>query len=194
MKQYFQENFNLPDNEVQISLEKFGHNFTFFTKRGLFSYNKVDAKSLVLVENMPAIEGRLLDLGCGFGAVGIMLAKMYNVNLTGCDINRIALCMAKKNAAVNGVGARFFHSDCFDGIRGCFESIVLNPPIHAGKEVVYKMYEQAKEHLAPGGCFYIVIQKKHGAKSSLQKLKEIYEVCVTLYKKKGTYVIMASKA
>lgn len=190
MKQYFQENELLAADEVQIRLDRFGHKFTFFSARGLFSFDEVDANSLILVENIPGIKGKLLDLGCGIGVVGIMLAKINGqVDLTGCDINRIALRLAEKNAATNGIDAKFFHSDCFDGVSGIFDTIALNPPIHAGKEVMYKMFEQAKEHLAPNGVFYIVIQKKHGAESSLRFLRENYGYCEVVHKKKGVYVM-----
>ena len=190
MKQYFQENENLAGDEVEIRIAKFGHEFTFYSRRGLFSHNEVDANSLILVEMMPSIAGELLDLGCGFGAVGIMLAKINPyVNLTGSDINRIALGMAKKNAAINGIEAKYLHSDCFDGVSGLFDAIALNPPIHAGKEVVFRMFAGAALHLAPRGVFYVVIQKKHGAESCLRYLREIYEHCEPVYKKKGVYII-----
>ena len=190
MKQYFQENKCLAADEVQIRLTKFEHEFIFFSRRGLFSYNEIDVNSLILIENIPKIEGKLLDLGCGFGAIGIVLAKINPlICLTGCDINRIAIEMAKKNAALNGVKAKYIFSDCFDGVDGFFDAIVLNPPIHAGKEVMFKMFKQAKQHLAQNGAFYIVIQKKHGAVSSLRFLQENYEYCEIVYKKKGVYVV-----
>ena len=190
MKQYFQENESLCTNEIQIRFSKFGHEFTFFSRRGLFSHDSVDVKSLILIENIPRVEGKLLDLGCGYGVIGIILAKINRtVNLTGCDINRIAIGMAEKNAAVNGIEAKYFHSDCFENVDELYDTIVLNPPIHAGKEVMYKMFKQAKDYLVSNGVFFIVIQKKHGAESSIRYLSEVYENCEVMYKKKGTYVV-----
>ena len=190
MKQYFQENENLPADEIQIRLTRYGMDFIFYSRRGLFSHDGVDGISLKLVDNIPPFEGELLDLGCGFGAVGIMLAKKgRNVKLTGCDINRIALKMAKKNAMLNGVDAKYVHSDCFDGVSGLFDVIALNPPVHAGKTVMYRMFAGAKEHLAPNGALFVVIQKKHGALSCLRYLKEVYGRCEVAYKQKGVYVI-----
>ena len=190
MKQYFQENRNLSADEIQMRMTKYGHDFIFLSRRGLFSHGGVDAVSLILVDNIPSIEGELLDLGCGYGVVGIMLAKTNpHVKLTGSDINGIALEMAKKNAEINGVHAKYLHSDCFDGISGIFDIIALNQPVHAGKKVMYKMFAGAREHLAPNGVFYIVIQKKHGAESCLRYLREVYEHSEPVYKKKGIYVI-----
>ena len=189
MKQYFEENDSLPRDEVKIFLEKFGHSFTFFSKRGLFSFNEVDSVSLALVENIPKIHGKLLDLGCGYGAVGIILAKINEITLYGCDINKYAVEMAKKNALFNRVEATYFFSDSFKNVEGTFDTIVLNPPIHAGKDVVYSMFRDAKNHLASSGKFYVVIQKKHGAATAINELSKTYEKLKTVYKKKGIYVL-----
>ena len=190
MKQYFQENENLAADEIQIKCSMFGHEFTFLSRRGLFSYDEVDTNSLILIKSIPKIKGELLDLGCGFGAIGIILTKINPlINLTGCDINRIAIAMAAKNATANGITAKYIHSDCFDGVIGLYDTIVLNPPIHAGKEVMHKMFRQSKEHLLANGAFYIVIKKKHGALSVISFLRNIYNHCEPIYKEKGIYVM-----
>ena len=189
MKQYFEENDALPMDEVKVGLQKFGHDFVFMTRKGLFSVGEVDKVSLILIENIPKISGKLLDLGCGYGAVGIILSKIYDVALFGCDINKHAVEMAKKNAALNNVEASYFVSDSFSQVEGTFDAIVLNPPIHAGKETVFGMFREAKKHLAQKGAFYLVIQKKHGAKTVVGELNKIYESCSTLYKKKGVFVL-----
>ena len=189
MKQYFEENEALVQDEVKISLEKFGHRFVFFSKKGLFSHNEVDWVSIALIENIPKISGKLLDLGCGYGAVGIILGKINNVTLFGCDINRFAVETAKKNAVLNMVEATYFLSDSFSSVVGTFETIALNPPIHAGKEVVYRMFREATNHLAKKGAFYVVIQKKHGAATAIGELTNIYQTVNTLYKKKGVFVL-----
>ena len=155
---------------------------------GLFSCDKVDAASILLLKHIPPIKGRLLDLGCGYGTLGIVLAKTNAVSLTMSDVNRIALDYAAKNAALNQVEAEVVHSDGFENLNGDYDNIVLNPPIHAGKEVMYRLYVGAAAYLVPGGALYIVIHKKHGAESTLKMLKEIFHDCRVLYKKKGLYV------
>ena len=189
MKQYFEENHALAQDEVRFCFEKFGHRFIFSSKKGLFSHNEVDRVSITLIENIPKIGGRLLDLGCGYGAVGIILKKLNEVTLYGCDINKYAVEMAVKNAALNLVEATYFVSDSFSNVVGTFDAIVLNPPIHAGKEVVYGMFGGAKKHLAKMGAFYVVIQKKHGAATAIDELTNIYQTVNTLYKKKGVFVL-----
>ena len=192
LNQYFNENPTALTHERTLHLNIFGHSFRFLANNGLFSCDKVDAASITLLENLPPLTGHVLDLGCGYGTIGIALAKKHPITLTMSDINRIALQYAEKNAALNQVEAECIHSDGFENLSGQYDSIVLNPPIHAGKEVMYKLYTGAATHLTPGGALYIVIQKKHGAESTLEALKNIYAECTILYKKKGLYVIQCA--
>ena len=192
MSHYFLENPEILSHERELSLEIFGNKLKFLTNNGLFSCNQIDEASLTLIKNIPPIKGALLDLGCGYGVIGIALAKKNPVTLTQSDVNNIALDYAKKNAILNNVTAEFVHSDCFEKISGMFDNITLNPPIHAGKEIMYRMYEESVRFLNPGGSFYIVIQKKHGAESTMKELKKVYTNCNVLYKKKGCFVIQCT--
>jgi len=189
MNHYFIENRELLTNERLLELDIFDAKFKFLSNNGLFACDKVDEASVTLLKNIPPLEGKLLDIGCGYGTLGIVLAKMYGAELTMADINPIALEYAEKNARLNGISATFVHSDSFSNITEKFDNIVLNPPIHAGKEVMYRMYKESAMHLLPGGSLYIVIQKKHGAETTLVKFKEIFSQVNVLYKKKGCYVI-----
>lgn len=189
MSQYFIENPSLLTNERILELEIFGRRYEFLANNGLFSCDKVDDASITLMHNIPPLYGSLLDLGCGYGPIGIVLAKTYGVELTMSDINSIALGYATKNAKRNNIHTTAIHSDAFANITGMFDTIVLNPPIHAGKDIMYKMYHEAAQHLTHGGEFYIVIQKKHGAESTIKKLNDIFAQVKVVYKKKGCYVV-----
>jgi len=191
MNHYFTENPSLLTDERTLELEIFDMHFKFLANNGLFSCDKVDDASITLLKNIPPLEGTLLDLGCGYGTLGIVLAKKYDVQLTVADINSIALDYATRNAKLNEVAATPIHSDSFANITGVFSNIVLNPPIHAGKETMYKMYIESAQHLTPGGALYIVIQKKHGAESTIKKLGDIFAQVNILYKKKGCFVIQS---
>jgi len=194
MSQYFIENPDVMTRERELGVEVFGCRFKFLTNSGLFSCDKVDEASLYLLNNMPPVKGALLDFGCGYGVIGIVLAKLQDINLTQSDVNSLALEYAKRNARLNGVHTNAVHSDCFDKITESFDHIVLNPPIHAGKEVMYRMYTEAAEHLNPGGSFFIVIKKKHGAESTLDKLNALFPAVNILSKRKGCYVIECRQA
>ena len=189
MSHYFIENKTLLTNERTLELDIFDIKFKFLSNNGLFSCDKVDDASVTMIKNLPPLTGTLLDLGCGYGTLGITLAKKYNLTLTMADVNGIALDYANKNAKINGVHANVILTNCFENITDIYDNIVLNPPIHAGKEVVNRLYQGAAAHLAPGGAFYIVIQKKHGAESTIKFLGEIFAKCRILYKKKGLYVL-----
>ena len=191
MNHYFIENKSLLTNERTLELNIFDMKLKFLTNNGLFSCDKIDDVSITLLKNLPPLEGSLLDLGCGYGTLGITLAKKNNITLTMADINSIALDYAKKNAKLNRVDATFIHSDSFSNITEMFNNIVLNPPIHAGKDTMYRMYEESARHLLPipGGSLYIVIHKKHGAESTIKKFEEIFTQVNVLYRKKGCFVI-----
>ena len=191
--QYFNENPAALTQERMLNFSIFDMDFRFTTNNGLFSHSKVDAGSILLLEHIPPITGSLLDLGCGYGVIGIVLGKKNNITLTMSDINSIALGYAKKNAKLNNVQAQCIHSDGFESLTDKYDTIVLNPPIHAGKEVMYKLYAEAAQHLHPSGVLYIVIQKKHGAQSTLNVLKELFKKCQTLHKKKGYYIFQCAR-
>ena len=185
---YFTEDPALPDDYRTFPYYYKDLAFRFTSNSGIFSPGHVDGATDLLVQHMPPLHGSLLDLGCGYGAIGIVLCKAYSLSLTLADINPRALRCAEINCAQNGVKADILTSDCFSAIQDKFDTITLNPPIHAGKELVYAMFGQARAHLHPGGALYIVILEKHGAKSALRRLGEWYD-CALLYKKKGVYAV-----
>jgi len=193
MSHYFIETPSLLTNERELELEIFDMKFKFLTNNGLFSCDKIDDASITLLKNILPLAGTLLDLGCGYGTLGIPLTKKYSLALTMVDINRIALDYATKNAYLNQVHVTPIHSDGFANISSSFDNIVLNPPIHAGKEIMYRMYKESAQHLEPGGSLFIVIQKKHGAESTIKKFEEIFARVDVLYKKKGCYVLQGKK-
>ena len=194
MSQYFNENPNALTQERVLPLSIFGRDFSFLSNNGLFSCTKVDEASITLMKNIPTLSGTLLDLGCGYGPIGVVLGTVYPLQVTMSDINRIALDYARKNARRNGVKAQFVHSDGFESLPFEYDNIVLNPPIHTGKNVVNRLYTGAAEHLAPGWVLYIVIHKKHGAESTIKTLSEIFHRCCVLYRKKGLYVLSCERA
>ena len=168
----------------------FGKNiYTFMTDTGVFSVGKMDASTDALLRNIPPLKGSLLDMGCGYGCIGIVLAKEYGLEVSQADINPRALRLTSHNAAANAVQSTIIHSDAFSQIEGVFDTIVINPPIHAGKDVVFAMYEGAYEHLINSGSLYIVILKKHGAESSIKHCEQIFGNCRIISKKKSCYIL-----
>ncbi|KAF5050341.1 Ribosomal RNA small subunit methyltransferase C [bioreactor metagenome] len=200
MEQYFTKN---PTTQKEIY--KFDWNlgkdrFYFYTSNSVFSKNGVDFGSMLLVETVKKenanFKGNILDLGCGYGPIGVMLAKLIeNANVTMSDVNERALELAKMNAEENKVKARVktLSSSAFENINENFDMIVTNPPIRAGKDVVFSFYEGAYEHLNEGGHLYVVIQKKQGAPSTKEKLESLFGNCETAEKKSGYFIFRAVK-
>ena len=188
---YFTDSPNLPDDPRAFTYYYKDQALRLQSNSGVFSHGHVDEATDLLLKNIPPLQegGSLLDLGCGYGAIGVALGKAYGLQVTMADVNPRTLACAEINCRENGVEAEIVQSDCFEGITGAFDTITLNPPIHAGKEIVYRMFEGAAKHLIPGGGFYIVMLDKHGAGSAADHLRGIFGACESLYRKKGLQVL-----
>lgn len=189
---YFSSNPTSESNEKLIEYHFAGRTLHLITDNGVFSKAHVDfATSLMLNTIIDEVKGEVLDLGCGYGVIGIAVASNPNVKkVTMCDVNHRALDLAKRNAEKNQVeNVTIVESDGFANIEDTFDTIITNPPIRAGKAVIYQMYEDSKKHLKEGGCFFLVINKKHGAPSTMTYLKELFENVEVLEKKAGFHVI-----
>ncbi len=163
---------------------------TFQTDAGVFSKKMIDYGSQVLLKSLHLEEGKsLLDVGCGYGPIGLTLAKVYHVDTTMIDINNRALALAEKNATLNNVAVDIFQSDIYENVTKQFDYIVSNPPIRAGKAVVHQVISGAKNHLSENGTLTIVIQKKQGAPSAKAKMEEVFGNCEIIRKDKGYYIL-----
>lgn len=193
MAQYF-DNVDLKSELRKINVKIFDLNLTFNSDNGVFCKDRLDYGTRLLLENIDwnNIDGTLLDVGCGYGPIGIVANKMTGVLVTMCDVNKRALHLANMNLRDNHVDARVIESNCYENIVGEFDNIITNPPIRAGKKIVYEILFKAKEHLKNNGCLYLVIHKDQGAKSLLKDLEKEYQVEV-LEKEKGFFVIKCKK-
>jgi len=195
---YFSNTPSSASNEERFSFELRGTSFSFTSDRGVFSKKEVDFGSRLLIETfqMPESSGPLLDVGCGYGPIGLALAKedsQRNVHMV--DVNERALALAQKNAEVNSVSnVSIYQSSCYENVKETnFAAILSNPPIRAGKKVVHEILEKSLDHLADQGELWIVIQKKQGAPSALAKLESLFNEVEVVDKKKGYYIICAKK-
>lgn len=172
--------------------------YTFTTDVGVFSRKEVDFGSVLLIEQFeePNVEGSILDLGCGYGPIGISIADRYkNRNVVMVDVNERAIMLAKQNAILNEIQqVEIMQSNIFSAIKGRkFASVVTNPPIRAGKKIVHKMFEESQESLVDNGELWVVIQKKQGAPSAKKKLESLFGRVDTVAKSKGYYILRAVK-
>lgn len=174
------------------------HRFRFKTDNGVFSKKEVDFGSRLLIEafELPGIDGSLLDVGCGYGPIGLSIAKTANERIIHMvDVNQRALQLARENAELNKIGnIRIYESDRLLNVtENRFAAILTNPPIRAGKKTVHDIFEQSHQHLAADGELWVVIQKKQGAPSALEKLKELFAEVEVVSKEKGYFIIRAKK-
>ncbi|MED1467392.1 class I SAM-dependent methyltransferase [Bacillus salipaludis] len=172
--------------------------FRFKTDNGVFSKREVDFGSRVLIDvfEMPVCEGSILDVGCGYGPIGLSLALSYPERIVHMvDVNERAIELAKENAVLNRIeNVEIYESDRLTGVKvSDFAAVLTNPPIRAGKQVVHDIFEQSYECLVSGGELWVVIQKKQGAPSAIEKLKELFSEVETVDKSKGYFVIKAKK-
>ena len=200
MEQYFTKN---PETKKEIY--KFDWNigtdkFYFCTSNSVFSKSGVDFGSMLLIETVikenKNFNGNILDMGCGYGPIGVIIAKLIEKsNVTMADVNERALELAMMNAKENKVEnkVKILNSSAFENIKDKYDIIVTNPPIRAGKDVVFSFYEGAYEHLNDGGKLYVVIQKKQGAPSSKEKIMSLFGNCEVADKKSGYFIFRAEK-
>ncbi|MEH7010799.1 class I SAM-dependent methyltransferase [Neobacillus niacini] len=172
--------------------------FRFKTDNGVFSKKEVDFGSRLLIEafELPNVEGPVLDVGCGYGPIGLSVAKNYPERIVHMiDVNERAIELAKANAGQNAVlNVEIYESDTLINVKEFnFAAILTNPPIRAGKKTVHDIFEQSYEHLVTSGELWVVIQKKQGAPSAIEKLKERFTTVDTIDKSKGYFIIKAVK-
>lgn len=175
-----------------------GYNFRFETDAGVFSKSEVDFGSRVLIDafEAPDLEGPILDIGCGYGPIGLSIAKANEgrtVHLV--DVNTRAIQLAEKNAAANGIqNVRIYESDGLSAVDTAnFAAIITNPPIRAGKETIFRFYDESYEKLVSKGELWVVIQKKQGAPSTFNYLEEIFGQVEVVEKSRGYWIIKATK-
>ena len=202
MSHYFSEKQEVKSDRKIIRYEIENRNFEFVTDNGVFSKTKVDFGTDVMLkvflrENMNKKNQKfdVLDIGCGYGVVSVVMKAFFQkIKTVSSDVNERALELARENLFKNGVVKSndsedndFGNSDfkviksfAFDNISEKFDVILSNPPIRAGKQTIFQIYEKSFEHLNENGEFYCVIQTKHGAKSTQKKLEEVFGNCETL--------------
>lgn len=195
MEHYFTNNENLKSELRDIKFSFCDYNFLFKSDNGVFSKNKIDYASMFLVEtclkNITNTENinSILDVGCGYGFIGITLSKVLNKHVDMVDINKRAVHLCDMNISINKVDAKVFLSNIYESVTNKYDLIVTNPPIRAGKEILYEFLKGGISRLNKNGNLYFVISKDQGAKSVKSELEKICEVEV-IDKSKGFWVFL----
>ena len=190
--QYFEESPKSISKEKKIEVKIQNQNYTFITDNGVFSKRGVDFGTRSLLDSLDfsRLRNNILDFGCGYGPIGIVIAKKTNANVHMIDINNRSVNLAKKNALLNKVDVKIYESNIYENIQDKFDFIITNPPIRVGNEILYKILIDAKKHLNKNGELWFVINKDQGAKTVMKRLEEFYTVTL-MTKNKGFYIIKA---
>ena len=166
---YYTQTPTSAHDERAITVAILGETLHFTTDAGVFSRDGLDKGTEILLKALPPLSGRVLDLGCGWGAVGV-------------------------NLAANGVTATVTQGDGFANVHGLFDAIITNPPIRTGKANIYALFDQARDYLTPTGALYIVIRKQQGAPSALKHLQQTYNTTEILSRSAGYWVLKSTKS
>jgi len=196
---YYTHNPDIVHDEKQWNFEIFNHEFKFTTDNGVFSKRTVDYGSRTLLAafdptDLPA--GPILDLGTGYGPIGMALAyQSPERQVDMVDVNELALSLARKNTALNQItNVQIFTSNCYEQVTTTdYAAIVTNPPVRAGKAVVDAMLAGANDHLTVGGTLTVVLQKKQGAPSAKKLMTATFGNCTIIKKDKGYYILQSVK-
>jgi 16S rRNA (guanine1207-N2)-methyltransferase len=195
---YYSQKPNSSGKKITISTNQFGNYLSFKSQSGVFSWKKVDTGSEILLQNAQLPKtGLILDLGCGYGFLGISIAKAYpHLKVVLTDINELAIRLTKANRKQNKVeeNTQVFQGHLFKPLANMkFDLILTNPPIMAGKAILTEIIEQSIEHLTPKGSIQLVVPKKKGLLSMQKMLEKTYGSFEVIAKKSGFWVLKGNK-
>lgn len=196
--QYFETRPVSKRKPARISVTIRGHPFTFQTDSGVFSREGLDRGTELLLE---AIEvgpcESMLDLGCGYGPIGIVAARLSeggHVILT--DVNERAVALARANIAANGLrNAEVRIGDVYAPVDDMlFDHILCNPPIRAGRGIVDRIIAEAPSHLLDGGNFWLVARTRQGADTIRVRMRNAFDNAEVVKRGSGFKVLRSVKS
>ena len=198
MGQYFDNDTRLKSERRALKFAYKSIELTLYSDVGVFSKNEIDEGSIGLlnVVTSQALSGEILDVGCGYGTLGLTIAKLFKeVNVTLFDVNERAVELTKANINANHIdNANAFVASTYQAVaNNRFQTIVINPPIRAGKRVYYPLLVEALNYLTVGGTLYFVIRKSHGALSAKTHVEQHFGNCELMKKHHGFYIYQAIK-
>lgn len=195
MAHYFTDNNNLKSEEITFECNVLDQKYSFISDNGVFSKTHLDFGSLLLIEEFknPDIPGLLLDLGCGVGVIGIVVGKTYNREVVFTDVNPRAISLTEKNAKLNDIKFEAILTNATEGVDKEFACILTNPPIRAGKKVIYNFFDEAYSKLVKDGELWFVMRRSHGVESAIKKIEELFGNYEVVKRKNGFWIVKTIK-
>ncbi len=193
MSHYFVEDTTLNKDPKIIDFEFFGYKVKVVSDKGTFSKYRVDLGTSIFIKTLVTLplKGKILDLGCGNGIIGISLKTYFKdeIEIEFSDINNYCVDLTKESLKLNNMNAKTYCSNGLLEIDSKYDYILLNSPISCGKEVCFNLYNESKKHLNEKGKLVIVIRKDKGALSHVKYLSSLFENVEVINKEKGYYII-----
>lgn len=195
MSHYYSKEVNLESEEKIIEFNYKNEVIKLISDHGVFSRERVDYGTRVLLDTVELDNCHsLLDMGCGYGVIGLSLKKVYpHIDIDMVDINERAISLSIKGSKLNELSVNVYQSDLYEEITNTYDAILSNPPIRAGKQVVFTIIEEAYDHLNKDGNLWIVIQKKQGAPSARKKMNDVFGNCEVVNRDKGYYILKSKR-
>ena len=197
MSHYYKNDETLDHHIKTIDLHIKKTSLKLITDLGVFSKSNIDFGTKVLLESIELSDEplKVIDMGCGYGPIGLYIAKTYpNTHVKMIDINQRAIDLTIQNSKENHIkNVEISQGFLFEHIHQEVDVIITNPPIRAGKQTVFALYEEAYKWLKSSGLLYVVIQKKQGAPSSKAKLDTLFTETKVINKNKGYWILLAKK-
>ncbi|MGV8171599.1 MAG: class I SAM-dependent methyltransferase [Candidatus Woesearchaeota archaeon] len=199
MEHYFSEQPKSLFVEEIFEVEILGEKFVINSGSGLFSLKELDFGTRLLIENakIPKTCTEILDLGCGYGIIGIALKRIHtDAHITMIDVNERAVRLSKKNCEENNVECTVLKSDIFSAPElhhKKFDVILTNPPFSAGKKVCIEIIKQSFEHLNTDGLLQLVAPHNKGGESLKRAMLTVFGNAGELEKKRGYRVYISIK-
>lgn len=196
MSHYFENDNNLISEIRELIYKYSSFSFTFYSDNGVFSKNAIDYGSKLLLETYLEDEKeskKVLDVGCGYGLIGIVISIINNSYVDMIDINKRAIHLTKRNIKrYTNFKGNAFVSDAYENVIGKYDTIITNPPIRVGKTKLLEILNGAIDHLSDNGSLYYVIRKDQGA-LSIKKILEEKNNVVIINKSKGYFIFKVKK-
>ena len=197
MSHYFENDMNLKSEIKELSYEYNSSFFTFYSDNGVFSKKKIDYGSKLLLEtylNENIENRRVLDVGCGYGFIGIVIGCITGSYVDMIDVNKRAVHLTNRNIKrYDNFNGSAFVSDAYENVKDYYDVIITNPPIRVGKVKLLEILEGAFDHLNKDGLLYFVIRKDQGA-LSIKKLLEEKRIVEIINRDKGYFIFKVKNA
>lgn len=190
---YFSARPDTPFERESFTTTVWGHELTVETGAGVFSRGHLDHATAVLLRELdPPAQGHFLDLGCGYGIIGLAIARAVPLaSVIGVDVNERAIALANDNAAALGVAGRFV-ACTGDRVPSdqAFDEIWSNPPIRIGKAALHELLRQWLPRLSDHGVAHLVVQRNLGSDSLARWIEsDLGMPCARLASHKGFRIL-----